>query len=212
MSTAPRLRPFQVDVDYLREHLDELVESTFSDLQSQFLVLPKGNGFVEYHAFQDAYEVLKRHTAGFANFSDATVWDALRADSLAFVVLRTILGVTQPEWADLARSERGISIPQGWARDIDRECRVNRRYLAQLARPRRATAVARVEALVSVAMEYIRQGAPAPAEEIVHRLGKVDTAEGLVSLQHAADQHVPYAMLLYERFLGRPFATLRSGR
>jgi hypothetical protein len=41
-------------------------------------------------------------------------------------------------------------------------------------------------------------------------LGKVDTAEGLISLRHVANQHVPYAMLLYERYLGRPFASHRD--
>jgi hypothetical protein len=41
-------------------------------------------------------------------------------------------------------------------------------------------------------------------------LGKVDTADGLTSLQAAADLGIPYAMLLSERFLGRPFAGHRD--
>ena len=71
-------------------------------------------------------------------------------------------------------------------------------------------ALDRIEALVSVAVHYIRQGAPAGAADVVHRLDKADTAQGLESLQHVATQHVPYAMLLYERFLGRPFASHRD--
>jgi hypothetical protein len=67
-----------------------------------------------------------------------------------------------------------------------------------------------VTALVSVAAEYIARGAPAGAEDTVHRLAKIDTSEGLVSVRHAANEHVPYAVLLYERYLGRPFASHRD--
>jgi hypothetical protein len=63
---------------------------------------------------------------------------------------------------------------------------------------------------VSVAVHYITQGAPAGAADTVHRLDKVDTAAGLVSIQHAATQHIPYAVLLYERYMGRPFASHRD--
>ena len=44
----------------------------------------------------------------------------------------------------------------------------------------------------------------------MHRLDKFDTVDGLVSVRHAAQQHVPYAVLLYERFLGRPYASHRD--
>ena len=67
-----------------------------------------------------------------------------------------------------------------------------------------------MEALISVAVEYITRGAPAGAADTVHRLDKVDTSHGLESLSHVAAQHVPYAVLLYERYLGRPFATHRD--
>ena len=216
-------RPFEVDIDYLRGHLDEFVDVAFSDLQSQFLVLPKGNNFIEYRDFQDGYEVLKRNTGAFFNFDEATVWQALQEDSLSFLVLRTILGMSPPEWADLARSERGSGINQNQARTLDVRCRVAtgtvevagilkplRKYFAQLQRPQCAGLLDRIEALVSVAVEYIRKGAPPGADDTVHRLGKIDTAEGLVSLHYVASQHVPYAMSLYERYLGRPFASHRD--
>lgn len=50
----------------------------------------------------------------------------------------------------------------------------------------------------------------AGAEDTVHRLNKFDTAEGLTSLRFTAEAHVPYAVLLYERYLGRPFASHRD--
>ena len=99
-------RPFEVESDYLSTHLDELITTTFSDLQSQFLLLPKGGNFVEYGDFQDAYETLKRYTNAFSQVNTTTIWSALRENSLSLVVLRTILGMTPPEWADLARSDR----------------------------------------------------------------------------------------------------------
>jgi hypothetical protein len=199
--------PFEVDQEYLAKHLDEMVDSVFSALQSQFLVLHKGSSFVEYEDFQDAYEVLKRETGAFATFSTDTVWSALRTDSLCLVVLRTILGMTPPEWADLGQSERAVSVPQGFARSLDARCRTDREYLS---RSLSAQTLQRLGALVEVAVEYITKGAPAGAENTVHRLAKADTAEGLTSLQHVAARDVPFAILLYERYLGRPFASHRD--
>ena len=68
----------------------------------------------------------------------------------------------------------------------------------------------RARAMVSVAIEHITRGAPPIAEDTVHRLGKVDTLGGLASVQHVANHHVPYVVLLYERYLGRPFASHRD--
>ncbi|MBI3980226.1 MAG: hypothetical protein HY331_18785 [Chloroflexi bacterium] len=187
-----------------------MVSVTFSDLQSQFLVLPKGPSFIEYRDFQYAYEVLERHTAAFTAFTEDTVWMALREDSLSFVVLRTILGMTPPEWTDVARSERASDISQGYARALDVRCRRERGLFDRLTRSRRGKALDRAEALISVATQVIRQGAPAGAADTAHRLAKVDTAEGLTSVQHVAAHHVPYAVLLYERYLGRPFASHRD--
>jgi hypothetical protein len=74
---------------------------------------------VTYGDFQAAYEVLKRHTAAFATVSEDTIWHAMRENALALMVLRTILGVSPPEWADLARSERGSDISQNYARGLE---------------------------------------------------------------------------------------------
>lgn len=203
-------RPFEVDSAYLRDHIEEMVDVTFADIRSQFLVMPKGPSFVEYAAFEAAYEVLKRHTAGFAELTEARVWDALREHSLALLVLRTILGLTPSEWAAVARSERGSDVDQNYARGVDVLCRRDRAFIGGLVRPRHGQSLSRLEALVSVAVEQITKGAPPGAADAVHRLAKVDTAEGIRSLQYVSGQHVPYAVLLYERYLGRPFAGHRD--
>lgn len=201
--------PFELSDAALEARLDEMVVVTFQDLQSQFLTLPRGGGFVEYEDFQNAFEILKRETGAFVTFNEQTVESALRADALCFVVLRTILGMTPPEWAELARSERGSDVTQNFARDLDRRVRKNRDYFARAVAADRP-AMTRARALVSVAVEYISRGAPAAARDTVHRLAKVDTTGGLASVRHATTFHVPYAVLLYERYLGRPFASHRD--
>ena len=203
-------RPFEVALADLQDRIEELVDSTFSDIQSQFLVLPRGNNFVGYREFQTAFEVLRRRTNAFADFTESSVWSALRENSLCFGVIRTILGMSPPEWADLARSDRDSDVNQGSARSLDGQCRSDRTYISGLVRPRNSKALDRMEALISVAVEYITRGSPSGAADTVHRLDKVDTSHGLESLRHVASQHVPYAMLLYERYLGRPFATHRD--
>ena len=203
-------RPFEVARADLQDHIEELVESTFSDIQSQFLVLPRGDNFVDYREFQTAFEVLRRRTNAFAGFTESSVWSALRENSLCFTVIRTMLGMSPPEWADLARSERQSDVSQGYARSLDGRCRSERTYISGLVRPRNSKALDRIEALISVAVQYISRGSPPGAADTVHRLDKVDTSHGLESLRHVASQHVPYAMLLYERYLGRPFATHRD--
>lgn len=201
--------PFELTSTTLPERIDEMVAVTFGDLQSQFLMLPRGNGFIEYSDFQTAYEVLKRETQAFSVFTEESVWNALRQDALTLVVLRTILGVSPPEWADIAKSERGSDVPQNSVRTLDTKVRKNRKMFA-VVRYDAAMTMARTRALVSVAVEYITRGAPAAAHDTVHRLAKVDTTHGVESVQHAANFHVPYAVLLYERYLGRPFASHRD--
>lgn len=202
-------RPYEVDTDYLGHHVDEMVDSVFSDLQSQFLVLPKGRTFVDYARFETAYEVIKRHTVAFSDLSIDRVMAALREESLCLVVLRTIVGLTPPEWADLARAERASDISQGYARSLEGRCRSNPNQFATL-RVGQRKAFERVAALVSIAVDYINRGAGAQMAGTLHRLDKVDTAQGLASLQYISAQHVPYAMLLCERYLGRPFASHRD--
>jgi len=203
-------RPFEVSPDYLRDHTEDMVTSVFGDLQSQFLLLPKGPNFVEYADFQTGYEALKRETSGFVKFNEETVWAAIRADAMSFLVLRTILGLSPPEWADLAKSDLGVDVPQNAARDLDSRARKEQDYFSRLDSDRNGKAKERVIALVHVAVQYLTRRVINVPSDTIHRLSKFDTAAGLESLRHAAAHHVPYAMLLYERYLGRPFASHRD--
>jgi len=205
------MKPFELDQSELETRLDEMVEETFQDLRSQFLVLPKGSGFTEYEKFQAAYELLKRKTKAFRVFEEQVIWSALEQDALVFVVLRTILGLTLPEWAELARSDRGIDVKTAAARDLDRNARQDISYFNKLQNRATSKNLNRAKALIDVAIHYITNGvSPDLPSDLIHRLDKVDTSEGLVSLQQVATLHVPYAVVLYERLLGRPFASHRD--
>ena len=74
-------RPFELSSEELRERLDEMVQITISDLVSEFLLMPMGSSFIKYPDFRAAYEVLKRYTAAFTNFTETAVGDALRENS-----------------------------------------------------------------------------------------------------------------------------------
>jgi hypothetical protein len=197
---------FEVELTELHANLDHYVDVVFSSLESDFLTMPKGQGFVEYPAFETGYEALKQATQNFHSFEPEAVRAALLEMPMIFIVLRTMLGFTPPEWAYMASSHAGVNISQGHARTLDRKIR-----LAPLSPLKcKADALARLDALVRTACGLLQDGAPAAEPDKLHRLDKADTKHGLTGLQNLAGMGVPYAMLLYERFLGRPFAGHRD--
>lgn len=206
----PEKRPFELTREDLEARIEEMVDATFADLSSEFLLMPSGTTFVRYPDFQVAYEALKKRTGGFRKLTLEAVKAALLENSLVLGVLRSVLGMTAPEWAELARSELESDINQGAARAIDKNCRTADYYRRLIARNSAVKTMERIDALIEVAILYIEKGAPPEQDGVLHRLAKFDTTFGLESLEHAARENVPYAVLLYERYLGRPFATHRD--
>jgi hypothetical protein len=198
--------PFEVPYEVVASDPDMFIDAVFDSLQSSFLVLPEGPGFVPYARFAEAYEVLKRGTHGFSRMEPPCVMDAVRHDALSLVVLRTILGFSPPELAHVASERTNLRIPQGYARSIDRDARENRRLLDSCTDLK----CERIAAMVAAGCKLISEGIDDSPEGMIHRLDKADTRKGEESVQHLADHGVPYAMLLYERFLGRPFASHRD--
>lgn len=198
--------PFEVSVDKVVAAPESYVDSVFASLASEFLVMPKGNGFLDYRTFASGYEALKKVSAGFSRFKRSSVLSTVLKYPVVFIVLRAILGFTPPEWAYLASSRKGVDVPQGAARSLDRDVRVHpTRPLAPGAKN-----LARITALVETACDLIEEGCPSVAVDKIHRLSKADNTNGLSSVKQVAELGVPYAMLLYERFLGRPFAGHRD--
>lgn len=198
--------PFEASLDEIEANPEPYIDAVFSSLESEFLVLPKGDGFLDYPQFERAYEMLKRATNGFDRLQGETVLATVHQFPLTLIVLRTMLGFTPPEWAYVAARRTGIEISQNFARSIDRKIRANP-FL-----PLRLTKITapRVEALVTVACELLSMPAPQTEEDKLHRLQKADSQEGLITIRGLSRLGVPYAMLLYERFLGRPFAGHRD--
>ena len=105
--------PFEVSFEEVQTDLDAYVDEVFACLESEFLVMPKGPGFIEYPTFENGYEALKRATTDFQNVTPATVTQVVFRVPISLIVLRCMLGFTPPEWAYYATQETGTEIPQG---------------------------------------------------------------------------------------------------
>jgi hypothetical protein len=58
--------PFEVGIDEVLKNPEQFVDAVFSCLESEFLVMPKGLGFVDYPVFERGYEALKVAARGFS--------------------------------------------------------------------------------------------------------------------------------------------------
>lgn len=198
--------PFEVPFAAILSEAEAYVDAVFSCLESEFLVMPKGLGFIEYPIFERGYEALKTATRGFSAMEPAQVLAVSVREPITLVVLRSMLGFTPPEWAYLSSQRSGITISQGFVRSLDRKIRMSPDAPLSAA----GLTGARLQALVETACHILAEGAPEVTDDQLHRLNKADTKGGLASVQHLASLGAPYAMLLYERFLGRPFAGHRD--
>ncbi len=198
--------PFEVSLGEILQDTESYVEAVFSCLESEFLVMPKGAGFVEYPVFERGYEALKATTGGFSSLDPDKVFPVTVSEPISIVVLRTMLGFTPPEWGYVTTQRTGVSVPQGFVRSLDRKVRIAPE--TELT-PIRVTEE-RLKAMVQTACQLLSAGVPEVNNDQVHRLDKADTKHGVDSIKSLAGIGAPYAMLLYERFLGRPFAGHRD--
>ena len=198
--------PFEATTAEVLAAPESFVDAIFSSLASEFLVMPKGDGFLEYPVFASGYEQIKRITNGFQHFDHQAVLATTLACPVILIVLRSMLGFTPPEWAYLASSRKGVDVPQGAARTLDRDIRMHPNRPLKPS----VTTLTRIRVLVETACELIQEGCPAVTPDKLHRFSKADSLEGVTSVQQLANLGSPYAMLLYERFLGRPFAGHRD--
>jgi hypothetical protein len=206
MDGASMKFPFEATFDEIKVNPDPYISSVFTSLESDFLYIPKGEGFVEYPVFEQGYETLKRATQNFSIISTIEIFNVTIKTPISFIVLRSILGFTPPEWAYITSQRSGLFVSQGFARGIDRKIRIN----PQTPLKRDGKAANRLKALIEVACQLLIEGAPTIDSASIHRLYKADTSQGIQGIQALAAMGAPYAMLLYERFLGRPFAGHRD--
>ena len=198
--------PFEVDVQEVLADPEPFIDAVFSSLGSEFMSMPTGPGFVDYASFETGYESLKRATRGFTDINVDTIMGAAAQRSISLVVTRSILGFTPPEWAFATTQYSGTRLSQGFVRNLDRNIRLTP------LEPYVPTGVStkRVRALAETAAHLMLSGGGGSITATMSRLDKVDTSAGETSIRNAADMGIPYAMLLYERFLGRPFAGHRD--
>ncbi|MDT8389926.1 MAG: hypothetical protein RRC34_05395 [Lentisphaeria bacterium] len=198
--------PFEVSAGELSTHPDLYVDSVFACLESEFLVLPRGSGFVDYGVFEAGYEALKRVSEGFSILDPDKLLPVVQRTPVALVVLRAMLGFTPPELAYVTTQRTGVTVSQSAVRTLDRKARMEPN--GRLAD--KGLTGERLAALVKAACELLNEGAPETDEDKIHRLDKADTRGGLDALRGMSERGMPYAMVLYERFLGRPFAGHRD--
>ena len=167
------------EIDYAQPVLawEPLVDEVFGELKSSFIVMPKGEGIIDYPTFERGYQTLKRHTDAFANVSVETVLAAIGEASISFVVFRCILGFTPPELAYVTSEMTGVPIDQGAARTIDRRMRMN--PLSAMNNAGNGATAQRMRAMIEAGVRTLAQGAGVVPPGIVHRLDKADTAKGL---------------------------------
>jgi len=200
------MHPFEASTEQIQADPERFVSIVFSSLVSEFLVLPKGEGFIDYPIFESGYEQLKRTTEGFKIITPERVLPVTVQQPIAIIVLRAMLGFTPPEWAYVTTQRTGVDVNQGFTRSLDRKVRMR----PQLPLREDGFTYDRLTALVTAACQLLNEGAPETKPHKLHRLDKADTKRGVESLHALAGIGVPYAMLLYERFLGRPFAGHRD--
>jgi hypothetical protein len=199
--------PFEVSYEDILKNPDGYVDAIFSCLESEFLTMPKGVGFVEYPIFERGYEALKTATKGFSSLQAEDILAVILEEPISLVVLRTMLGFTPPEWSYLTTQKTGIVVTQGFIRSLDRKIRLAPETPISL---KGELTKDRLSALLDTACQLLSEGVPKTERDQLHRLDKADTKNGTESIRNLAGMGVPYAMLLYERFLGRPFAGHRD--
>lgn len=146
--------PFEVPFHEVEAAPEVFVSAVFSSLASEFLVLPKGDGFVDYPTFEAGYEALKKATGGFSSLSAKEVMKTIEQSPIAWVVLRAMLGFTPPEWACVAAQRSGAALTQGFARSFDRKVRFAPLSPLRFSSESRA----RVEAMITTACSLLEQG------------------------------------------------------
>lgn len=198
--------PFEATPEEILRAPESYVDSVFSCLESEFLVMPKGAGFVEYSVFERGYEALKAATEEFSKLDSDTVYPMMVSEPISIVVLRAMLGFTPPEWGYVTTQRTGVQVTQGFVRSLDRKVRMAPETELNI----NGVTKERLKAMVQTACQLLSDGAPEVDIDQLHRLNKADTKQGVASIKNLSRIGAPYAMMLYERFLGRPFAGHRD--
>ena len=204
-------------LDLVPEIHRDRARDVLGTLQSHFEIMPRGNSFLTREDFERGYEAFCEETAGGSDLSAEAILRAIRRDTRAWIVLRAVAGVSPGEAAYLAIREaesegHEVTITQPVAREIDIRCRRGEPVLLDDSPHAGVVARRHHEALTAIAThlpKVIARPCPPVQDDEVHRLDKFDTTGGQETLKQALRQEL-YPELLYERILGRPYASHRD--
>ena len=169
--------PFEADYQEILADPDSFVTAVFSTLESEFLLLPRGNGFIEYPQFEAGYQALKKVTGNFAELPRQKLLDLVTTTPISLIVIRSILGFTPPEWAYVTSQRKRLEVQQGFARTLD--LRIRKQPLCPLRSGDASRQ--RLTALLDVACDLIEEGCPTVNAQTIHRLQSTLNASSLIS-------------------------------
>jgi hypothetical protein len=161
---------------------------------------------------------LRKATGRGADLSGEGLLKAIGEEPRAWLVLRCMVGMSPGEAAYLAVEEaasRGeeLAINQDDAREIDARAKRGQQLLfdelPRGSRQQRYDGLLRT--VVPLLADVLRRPVPAVPPDKIHRLDKCDTHGGQSTIaKMLSTGKVSYSELLYERLLGRPYASHRD--
>lgn len=209
MVSDPRLRDFG--------RYRARAAAVLGSLQSFFLEMPKGASFCERGDFEHGFEAFSKATGQGANLSGDALLSAIDEEPRAWLVLRCVLGVSPGEAGYLASEAaatagRSVLVAQSAIRDVDARAKRGEQLLFNepASRKSQRDGDALLREVVPLLGELLRSPPTVTVPDSVHRLEKVDTAGGQSTVVAAFQAGVSYSELLYERLLGRPYASHRD--
>jgi hypothetical protein len=175
-----------------------LAESYLSATQPSFHLIPRGDAMAPEGEFARAYEVLEEATHGFVDVSNVTLASALSRDPGTLAPLRMILGFTHSELAlAVGLLDPTQKISGGRLKTFERQ------EPPKTASAARRALIDALAATVIALMERTILAVPDTSTDVFHsKLDKRDTRRGWEGVARDAREGVPYAALLYQRYVG----------
>jgi len=126
-------RPFELSPEELHRQLEDMVDAVFSDLVSEFLLMPMGKASPNIPISGTPMKFLNV-LAMLLRISPKPREQRTKGKQPGSGSSQSILGMTAPEWAELARSELNSDItqvPPGLSTDIAEKTRVHSKVLSR---------------------------------------------------------------------------------
>jgi hypothetical protein len=176
-----------------------LAESYLATTQPSFHLIPRGDAMTSEADFEAAYAVLDAETTAFTDVRVETLSAALVRDPRALAPLRMVIGFTHTELAVAMKLvDPNARVSGGSLKNVER--RPASTVAGAIAR--RGTQIDLICRTVLAVMDRRILTVPAASSASFHsKLDKRDTINGWRSVARDA-RGVPYAALLYQRYVG----------